>query len=78
MKETQHDNVNAFLGAILDDGPVVMVFWKHCAKGSLHDLVMNEDIHLDQMFVVSILNDVISVSRLGSSPNTTKYLSFYM
>lgn len=63
MKEVRHDNVNYFIGMVTDDGPFLMVLWKYCEKGSLQDIIYNEDIHLDITFVASIMKDMISVSR---------------
>lgn len=33
----------------------------YCAKGSLYDIIENEDIKLDNLFIASLINDLIKV-----------------
>ncbi|RZF40472.1 hypothetical protein LSTR_LSTR000351 [Laodelphax striatellus] len=58
MRELRHDNINTFIGAVVDPTRVLIVT-DYCAKGSLYDIVENEDIKLDKMFIASLVHDLI-------------------
>ncbi|XP_071130761.1 guanylate cyclase 32E-like [Mytilus edulis] len=58
MRELRHDNLNPFLGACIDS-PVIMIVTAYCSKGSLQDVLENDDIQLDSMFIASIVFDII-------------------
>lgn len=34
----------------------------YCARGSLEDVLANEDLHLDNMFVSSLITDILKVN----------------
>lgn len=56
----RHENLNLFLGLFFDSG-VFGVVTEHCNRGSLEDLLANEDVRLDWMFKSSLLMDLIRV-----------------
>lgn len=56
-----HENLNRFIGANLDDDGDVIILWKHCSKGNLAEIIYNDDIQLDMMFKTSMIKDIISV-----------------
>nr|CAD7429253.1 unnamed protein product [Timema monikensis] len=58
LRDIRHDNINSFIGACLEPLRVLIVT-DYCAKGSLYDIVENEDIKLDNMFVASLVHDLI-------------------
>uniref|UniRef100_A0AAV2J2J5 Guanylate cyclase n=1 Tax=Knipowitschia caucasica TaxID=637954 RepID=A0AAV2J2J5_KNICA len=58
MKDLRNENVNPFLG-FFQDSSVVAVVTEHCSRGSLQDLLRNEDVKLDWMFKSSLLLDLI-------------------
>ncbi|XP_076797319.1 guanylate cyclase D [Arvicanthis niloticus] len=58
MREMRHENVTAFLGLFVGPGVSAMVL-EHCARGSLEDLLRNEDLRLDWTFKASLLLDLI-------------------
>lgn len=60
MKDLRNENVNPFLGFFLDCS-VFAVVTEHCSRGSLQDLLRNEDVKLDWMFKSSLLLDLIKV-----------------
>jgi len=60
----RHENLNLYLGLFLDSG-IFGIVTEHCTRGSLEDLLNNEDMRLDWMFKSSLLMDLIRV-RLGS------------
>ncbi|XP_061105345.1 retinal guanylyl cyclase 2-like [Conger conger] len=58
MKDMRHENVNPFLGFFHDCGMFALVT-EFCSRGSLRDLLQNEDVKLDWMFKSSLLLDLI-------------------
>ncbi|XP_059483407.1 receptor-type guanylate cyclase Gyc76C-like isoform X2 [Neocloeon triangulifer] len=62
LRELRHDNVNSFIGACIEPNRVLIVT-DYCAKGSLYDIIENEDIKLDSMFISSLVHDLIKGMR---------------
>lgn len=60
MKDMRHENVNPFLGFFHDCG-VFAIVTEFCSRGSLEDLLLNNDVKLDWMFKSSLLLDLIKV-----------------
>lgn len=58
LRELRHDNINSFIGACVEPMRCLLVT-DYCAKGSLYDIVENEDIKLDDLFVASLVHDLI-------------------
>lgn len=58
----RNENLNLFLGLFHDSG-IFGVVTEHCTRGSLEDLLNNEDMRLDWMFKSSLLMDLIRVRR---------------
>ncbi|XP_075764300.1 retinal guanylyl cyclase 1 isoform X2 [Pelodiscus sinensis] len=58
LRDLRHENVNLFLGFFYDCG-VFAIVSEHCSRGSLEDLIRNEDMKLDWMFKSSLLLDLI-------------------
>lgn len=58
----RHENLNLFLGLFLDSG-IFGIVTEHCTRGSLEDLLNNEEMRLDWMFKSSLLMDLIRVRR---------------
>uniref|UniRef100_A0A3B4ZB35 Guanylate cyclase n=1 Tax=Stegastes partitus TaxID=144197 RepID=A0A3B4ZB35_9TELE len=58
MKDLRNENVNPFLGFFLDCSMFAVVT-EHCSRGSLEDLLRNEDVKLDWMFKSSLVLDLI-------------------
>lgn len=59
MKELKHDNINPFIGAYIEPNSIYIVT-EYCAKGSLQDILENDDVKLDAMFIASLIFDLIS------------------
>lgn len=57
-KKVHHENIIAFIGASVDNGSVA-VLTSYCARGSLEDVLMNDDLYLDQMFISSLVSDIL-------------------
>ncbi len=62
MKDLRNENVNPFLG-FFSDCSMFAVVTEHCSRGSLQDLLRNEDVKLDWMFKSSLLLDLIKVKH---------------
>ncbi|KAM4611679.1 retinal guanylyl cyclase 2-like [Polymixia lowei] len=58
FREMRHENLNLYLGLFLDSGIFAMVT-EHCPRGSLADLLADENVRLDWMFKSSLLMDLI-------------------
>ncbi|XP_043114294.1 retinal guanylyl cyclase 2 [Puntigrus tetrazona] len=58
MKDLRNENVNPFLG-FFTDCEMFAIVTEHCSRGSLHDLLRNEDVKLDWMFKSSLVLDLI-------------------
>lgn len=63
MKDLRNENVNPFLG-FFSDCSMFAVVTEHCSRGSLQDLLRNEDVKLDWMFKSSLVLDLIKVRSL--------------
>ncbi|KDR24308.1 Guanylate cyclase 32E [Zootermopsis nevadensis] len=58
IREVRHDNLIPFIGACVDHGNLC-VLTAYCARGSLEDVLANKDLHLDNMFVSSLVSDIL-------------------
>ncbi|KAG7250116.1 hypothetical protein CRUP_006452, partial [Coryphaenoides rupestris] len=53
LRDMRHENLNLYLGLFLDSG-IFGIVTEHCTRGSLEDLLNNEDMRLDWMFKSSL------------------------
>ncbi|XP_076843408.1 retinal guanylyl cyclase 2 [Brachyhypopomus gauderio] len=58
MKDMRHENINPFMGFFHDCG-VFAIMTEYCSRGSLEDLLLNDNVKLDWMFKSSLLLDLI-------------------
>ncbi|XP_030632601.1 retinal guanylyl cyclase 2 [Chanos chanos] len=58
MKDLRNENVNPFLG-FFADCDMFAVVTEYCSRGSLYDLLRNDDVKLDWMFKSSLVLDLI-------------------
>ncbi|KAJ1080464.1 hypothetical protein NDU88_000663 [Pleurodeles waltl] len=58
LRDLRHENVNLYLGFFHDCG-IFAIVSEHCSRGSLEDLIRNDDMKLDWMFKSSLLLDLI-------------------
>ncbi|XP_053376167.1 atrial natriuretic peptide receptor 1-like [Mercenaria mercenaria] len=58
MREMMHENINPFLGACFDTPSPFMLFL-YCPKGSLQDVLENDEIKLDATFKYSLTMDLV-------------------
>ncbi|XP_034234224.1 LOW QUALITY PROTEIN: atrial natriuretic peptide receptor 1 [Thrips palmi] len=67
LKDIHHDHLARFYGACLDP-PMPCVLIEYCPKGSLQDILENDQFKLDSMFRYSLMHDIIKgMSYLHSS-----------
>ncbi|XP_034539855.1 retinal guanylyl cyclase 1 [Notolabrus celidotus] len=58
LRDMRHENLNLYLGLFYDSG-IFGIVTEHCTRGSLEDLLSNEEVRLDWMFKSSLLMDLI-------------------
>ena len=63
MKDLQNDNLNTFVGMNLNYENKVAILWQFHSKGSLEDILFNDEINLDSIFKAAILTDILKVLR---------------
>ncbi|RWS25010.1 atrial natriuretic peptide receptor 1-like isoform X3 [Leptotrombidium deliense] len=67
VKDLQNDHIVRFIGACVDP-PSMCLITEYCPKGSLQDILENEEIKLDWMFRYSLMHDIVKgMSYLHSS-----------
>lgn len=59
MCDMAYDNVNQFMGLCLN-APQPISVWRYCTKGSLEDVIHNENIKLDWFFKYSLIKDLVA------------------
>ncbi|RDD47549.1 Atrial natriuretic peptide receptor 1 [Trichoplax sp. H2] len=57
VRDMNHDNVNPFVGACIEV-PNICIVTQYCNKGSLQDVLENDDIKLDDTFKLSFAMDI--------------------
>ena len=62
MKDISHDHVGRFLGACVD-APHYCLVTEYCPKGSLEDILENENFELDRMMIQSMIHDLVKVRK---------------
>ncbi|XP_045477844.1 guanylate cyclase 32E-like isoform X2 [Harmonia axyridis] len=58
VRDLRHENLIPFIGASVDPGNMA-IFTAYCARGSLEDVLANEDMRLDNMFISSLVTDIL-------------------
>lgn len=61
IKEIRHDNINQFIGACFKhESSLMYIVTEYCSKGSLEDILDNNDVKLDIIFVSSLVFDLLA------------------
>ncbi|XP_057666697.1 guanylate cyclase 32E [Diorhabda carinulata] len=58
IREARHENLIPFIGACVDHGNVA-ILTAYSARGSLEDVLKNKDLNLDNMFISSLVSDIL-------------------
>lgn len=54
----RNENINPFIGISVEPNNIC-IFTMYCARGSLEDVLRNEDLHIDNMFIATLVADLI-------------------
>ncbi|XP_041371527.1 atrial natriuretic peptide receptor 1-like [Gigantopelta aegis] len=57
IRQLLHPNVNTLIGAFVEPDNNGLV-WHYCSRGSLRDVLLDEDINLDWIFKISFATDI--------------------
>ncbi|XP_014672058.1 PREDICTED: resact receptor-like [Priapulus caudatus] len=57
IRDLLHENVNPFIGACIEP-PNIAIIWQYCHKGSIVDIIENDDVKLDNSFKLSMIADI--------------------
>uniref|UniRef100_A0A0K0EE46 Guanylate cyclase n=1 Tax=Strongyloides stercoralis TaxID=6248 RepID=A0A0K0EE46_STRER len=58
MKQIVHDNVNPFLGISFNEKDELLVYWKFCSRGSVQDIIYNDEVAIDESFHAAFVRDI--------------------
>lgn len=58
----RHENINPLIGCLAEPPRAALVS-EWCARGSLQDVLQQDDIKLDWSFRLSLLTDLVRVSK---------------
>ena len=58
MRDLRHENLVPFIGACVETGHI-SILTQLCARGNLNDVLNNADYPLDNMFIASLIADLI-------------------
>ncbi|ESN95234.1 hypothetical protein HELRODRAFT_86991 [Helobdella robusta] len=58
MRNLQNDHIVRFIGICID-APHQSIIYEYCQKGSLQDVLENDQIKLDHMFKFSLIQDIV-------------------
>lgn len=76
-RNVSHENTARFIGACVDC-PLVFILTEYCPKGSLKDVLANEELQLDWNFRTSLVHDIVQVctNRILRNCNMYAFKSF--
>ncbi|EYC01199.1 hypothetical protein Y032_0109g114 [Ancylostoma ceylanicum] len=58
MKQVVHDNINPFLGMAFNEKAEMLLLWKFCSRGTLQDVIYNDQFVLDEKFHGAFVRDI--------------------
>lgn len=65
MKDLSHDHLVKFYGLCIEQNDCY-ILTEYCSRGSLQDLLENESLKLENVIIISILQDIIRVGTIAS------------
>ena len=63
VKNLNHQNVNNIIGVCIEPNNIY-VLSPYCSKGSLSDVLENDNIKMDSIFKISFASDITHVSSI--------------
>uniref|UniRef100_A0AC34QD27 Protein kinase domain-containing protein n=1 Tax=Panagrolaimus sp. JU765 TaxID=591449 RepID=A0AC34QD27_9BILA len=57
LAQVNSTNLNKFVGLCLN-GPIPLLIWKHCTRGSIWDIVENDSYKMDAFIAMSFMTDI--------------------
>jgi hypothetical protein len=60
--------VNPFHGLCINEQQEMLTLWHHCSRGSLRELLMNNEIKIDVHFQCAFTRDISAVSETKIPP----------
>lgn len=61
MKLVVHDNINPFMGISFNEKEELLILWKFCSRGSVQDIIYNDEVGLDNNFHAAFIRDITLV-----------------
>ncbi|KAH7701828.1 Protein GCY-8, partial [Aphelenchoides avenae] len=58
LKQMVHDNLNPFLGMAFNEKEEMLLLWKFCSRGTVQDIIYNEEVALDAKFHAAFVRDI--------------------
>uniref|UniRef100_A0A0N4Z5Y0 Guanylate cyclase n=1 Tax=Parastrongyloides trichosuri TaxID=131310 RepID=A0A0N4Z5Y0_PARTI len=58
MKLLVHDNINPFMGITFNETDDMQIYWKFCSRGTVQDIIYNEDVAIDENFHAAFIRDI--------------------
>uniref|UniRef100_A0AAF5PX87 Guanylate cyclase n=1 Tax=Wuchereria bancrofti TaxID=6293 RepID=A0AAF5PX87_WUCBA len=69
MKAAVHDNLNIFIGIVFNQGENMFLIWKFCSRGTIQDIIYNQNMILDEKFHAAFIRDITQgLEYLHTSP----------
>lgn len=72
-----HENVNSFIGLNVEP-PKGYILWMYCSRGSLQDILENDDIALDTLFKRSLIKDLTAGKKKIQVKLTYKFSTIFI
>ncbi|XP_078345063.1 atrial natriuretic peptide receptor 1-like [Oculina patagonica] len=68
VRDLRHENLNPFIGACIES-PNILLMWSYCKKGSLKEVLANDENKIDYAFKLSMSIDIAAgMKYLHNSP----------
>ncbi|KAL9957062.1 hypothetical protein ACROYT_G038652 [Oculina patagonica] len=59
IREVHHPNLTRFFGACVE-APNICILTEYCSRGSLQEIILNEEIKLDSIFIHSFILEIVT------------------
>ncbi len=70
LKDTHHDHLVRFIGACVES-PLCALLTEYCPRGSLQDILEDDDIQLEWNFRYSLVHDLVKVTMIARTGSAT-------